>query len=211
MRSSAKTGRPTAIEPRWSMRNAWRGMLLLLTATVGSGCATEAVRVSPDYPVFWNAEKVADCGLYFHSRDPLSFANSVVEVKRTVSELDVRLSLLNKTGKDILISREAETQMRWKVITLFRGKQSERGRPLYPNSCGQCSYDLLLSTAGEGGACILNRPIIFDIAVHIPLILREEADYSDIEIEIPVNYYVLGCEVPVEKVVKRTMRVVYVD
>lgn len=199
------------IMSRWIMYKPCVSLILLSVATWGLGCTSEKVRVSPEYPVFWNAEDFAVRGLYFRSDDPLSFGSSVVEVKRTVPALDVRLSLWNNTGKDILVSCNAEKLMQWKIVTLFHGKQSERARPLYPTSGASDLYNLLLSIAGEKGPYVLNRPILIHMSVRIPLILREEAEYSDIELAIPLKYYVLGCEVPAEMVVKRTMRVVYVN
>lgn len=194
------------------MHKLFVNVILLWAATCSLGCTSEKVRLSPEYPVFWNAEKVADCGLYFCSADSLSFASSVVEVKRSVPALNVRLFLWNRTGKDILVSRNAEELMRWKIVTLCGGKQSELERPIYPpTSCCPAPWDLLLSTAGEKGPYVLNRPILISIDVRIPLMLRGEAEYSDIEIMIPLEYYVLGCDVPAQMVVRRTMRVKYVD
>jgi hypothetical protein len=191
------------------MKQILVAVILLGTATWSLGCISERVLVSPEYPVYWNVENAADCGLYIRSENPISFASSVVEVKRTAEELRVKLSLWNKTGKDILILRNFAGFMRWKIVTLHDGQLSQLGRPLYPVMGYAGPYDLLGSTAGEKED--FNKLDCEEVAVVIPLMWSNVAEYSDIELAIQLNYYVLGCDVPAVLVVKRTMRVVYVD
>ena len=90
-------------------------------------------------------------------------------------------------------------------------RQYEIARPLCPDSPQGDQYDLLLSTAGEKGPYVINRPILISVDVRIPLAMHAEADYTDIVIEIPIKYYVVGYEVPAELVVRRSMRVVYIE
>jgi hypothetical protein len=175
------------------------GCLLVAIALVGCGCGTGKTRKTPEYPVYWQADKDYGPGFYLYVKAGRIFQQpgSSTEDKH-LEPREFTLLVWNHTGTPVFLARIGDHVLASTIYYSTRFAKGGGGGTAFPVKfgCGG-AFDYLDSAPkfNEGECNSLGHPSV-EVKFSIPW--HTSMENVEVELSVPLFYFAKGADEPAD-------------
>jgi len=171
---------------------------------------------SPQFPVFWGDEGNGAPGFYIHALHPWSFSEDplTLEDDGGIGVLAMQILIVNQTGVDVFMPAPEgppgiDVSWRYRAGKELDEEPGDDSMAQYGfggSYGGQPTYGLLRphDPADEWGPLVCHFTMLRGT---ILTYVAEESDRAQLDLRIPLKYYVAGYAEPAEVVAERSIRI----